>query len=296
MVRGVFQSILAVFLVCVAFSSHAMAERRAAHVLIVSFDGGKPAVMQQSAMPVLMEAAKAGAVTWGAQTIFPSITLVSHASMLAGIGPEKHKILWNSWVPEKGKFTFPTVFSIAKAAGMHTALFAGKDKFLHFDAPGALDDFAIPNNKAKVIAETAGKYIVEKKPDLIFVHFPDGDSAGHRYGWGSPEQILAFADTDAALKTLLDALKQAGIDKETVVILSADHGGHDKTHGSNAPEDMTIPWIALGKGVRPDQTITGPVTTFDTAATALWLLGLEIPADWDGKPVTSAFAEPAAAK
>lgn len=269
----------------------ALAEPRAKHVVIVSYDGGKPAVIQQSPVPVLSRVVQEGAHSWEAQTIFPSITLVSHTSMLTGVSPEKHQVNWNGWVPEKGRIATPTAMQFAHKAGLRTALFAGKDKFLHLDQPESLDDFAIPSNKAKEIAEAAGKYIEEKKPNLLFVHFPDSDSAGHRYGWGSPEQIQAFADQDVALNTLLEALKTAGIEKDTVLIVSADHGGHDKTHGSRDPQDMTIPWIVWGKGVKPGYTITAPVTTYDTAATALWLLGLDVPADWDGKPVTSAFTE-----
>lgn len=274
----------------------ALAQQRAEHVLIISYDGGKPAVIQQSPVPVLNQFVKEGAHTWEAQTVFPSITLVSHTSMLTGVGPEKHHVDWNGWVPEKGKIATPTAMQIAHKKGMSTAMFAGKDKFMHLDQPDSLDEFAIPSNRAKVIAETAGKYIVEKKPNLIFVHFPDSDSAGHRYGWGSPEQVQAFADQDVGLNTLLDALKTAGIAGESVVIISADHGGHDKTHGSRDPQDMTIPWLVWGKGVKPDFTITDPVTTYDTAATALWLLGIDIPADWDGKPVVSAFDAAPAAK
>jgi arylsulfatase A-like enzyme len=52
---------------------------------------------------------------------------------------------------------------------------------------------------------------------------------------------------------------------------------------------MHIPWIAWGKGVRKGFTITAPVTTYDTAATALWLLDVPGPAWLDGQPVTSAF-------
>lgn len=275
--------------VTIGASSPAMAAPISSHVIILSLDGGKPAVIEQSEMPTLKAEAKAGAATWNAQTVFPSITLVSHTSMLAGVGPEKHKVNWNSWIEAKGKFAFPTVFTIAKQAGLGTALYAGKDKFLHFDAPGALDEFAIPGNKAPVIAEAAAKYYGEKKPSLMFVHFPDPDSAGHKFGWGSPEQIHAFAESDAGLKILVDGVEAAGLKDDTTFIISADHGGHDRTHGSNSPEDMTIPWITFGKAVKPGFTITDPVTTYDTAATALYLLGIEIPKDWDGKPVVSAY-------
>ena len=74
--------------------------------------------------------------------------------------------------------------------------------------------------------------------------------------------------------------------------MSADHGGHNKTHGTKSPEDMTIPWIVWGEGVKPGFKITAPVTTCDTAATALWLLDVPLPSNLDGKPVTSAFTFP----
>ena len=157
--------------------------------------------------------------------------------------------------------------------------------------PGTVDEFQIPAYNAKIVAAAAAKYIVEKKPNLCFVHFADSDGAGHQFGWGSPEQIQAFADEDAALQTLRDAVKAAGIEKRSTFILSADHGGHDKTHGSDSPEDMTIPWIAWGARVKPNFQIISAVRTYDTAATALWLLDVPFPDDWDGKPVKTAFTE-----
>jgi hypothetical protein len=84
-------------------------------------------------------------------------------------------------------------------------------------------------------------------------------------------------------------VKQAGIARQSTFILSADHGRHDKTHGSNSPEDMTNSWIAWGAGTKLAYDIKDPVSTCDTAATALWLLDVPLPIGWDGKPVTSAF-------
>lgn len=281
-----------IFLVVAVLLSATFADAqtpRAEHVFVISLDGGKPAVMHESEMPFTMERAAQGAVTWQAQTVFPSITLVSHASMLTGLSPEKHGIKWNNWEPNRGLVTVPTIFALAKGAKKSTALFAAKEKFNHLNRPGDVDGFAVIEEKAPIMAAVAATYIKEKKPNLFFIHFADSDSAGHRYGWGSPEQIQSFADEDAGLKTINDAIIAAGIADTSVIIVSADHGGHDKTHGSRSPEDMTIPWIAWGKGVKSGTTIEAPVTTYDTAATALWLLGIDIPSDWDGKPVESAF-------
>lgn len=267
----------------------ATAAPRAQHVFIVSFDGGKPEVMRRSPMPLTLQMARTGAATWQAQTVFPSITLVSHTSMLTGVGPAKHHILWNDWIPSRGLVTVPTVFKLAHDNGYTTAMFAGKPKFRHLNLPGSLDRFEIPSYSCNVVARAAAKYIVEQQPNLCFIHFADSDGAGHEFGWGTPQQVKAFGDEDRALQTLRDAVKAAGIERDSVFILTADHGGHDKTHGSNRPEDMTIPWIAWGAGVKPNFTITAPVSTTDTSATALWLLDVPVPASFDGKPVESAF-------
>ena len=262
---------------------------RANHVFIVSFDGGKPSVMRESSMPTLFSMVEEGALTWTAQTVKPSITLVSHTSMLTGVQPEKHKISWNDWFPERGLVKVPTVFSVARKKGLKTALFAGKEKFKHLEVPQSLDKFAVPGYYSKTVAAEAAAYIVQEKPNLCFIHFADSDGAGHEFGWGSKEQKQSFADEDAALRVLRAAVRKAGLESRSTFILSADHGGHDKTHGTDSPEDMTIPWIAWGASVKPKFWIQDKVNTCDTAATALWLLGIPVPSNWDGKPVVNAF-------
>jgi predicted AlkP superfamily pyrophosphatase or phosphodiesterase len=274
-----------------AQASGSAAPRLADHVFIISFDGGKPSVMKQSKMPTFMKMMQEGAGTWEASTTFPSITLTSHTSMLTGVGPEKHKVLWNEWIPEKGLVTVPTVFSLAKKQDkkISTAMFVGKQKFAHLFLPGTLNGFSMPSYSARIVARQAADYIQQEKPNLCFIHFADSDGAGHQYGWGTPEQIKSFADEDDALAVIKDAIRKAGIEKSSLVILSADHGGHDKTHGTNSAEDMIIPWVVWGAGVKKNYTITAPVTTFDSAATALYALGIPLPAEFDGKPVLSAF-------
>lgn len=282
------------------------------HVFIISIDGGKPAVIEQSDMPVLRQIIAEGAHTWAAKTIFPSKTLPSHTSMLTGVGPEKHKVLWNDWIPSKGLIRVPTVFSEAKAADLSTAMFVGKEKFRHFLIPGTVDEFSFERGSAaevskmmagqakpstegtvlaKFVAQDAARYILRKKPNLCFIHFTDPDDTGHKYGWGSKQQMKAFGDVDAALGEVVEAIKQAGIAGDSVLIITADHGGHAKTHGLNIPEDMTIPWIVWGENVKKGYTITAPVVTYDTAATALWLLGAPHPRNLDGFPVVSAFEQ-----
>lgn len=278
-------------LLVLATAAPSLAFKRADHVFIISFDGGKPSVMQECKMPELKSMCQNGAYSWEAQTVFPSITLTAHTSMLTGVCPEKHHVLWNDWEPEHGMIKTPTIFALAHEKHMSTAMFVGKPKFIHMLVPGTVSHFSLPDYHCKEVAAEAATYIKESKPNLCFIHFADSDGAGHAYGWGSPEQKQSLEDEDAALKTVMNAISDAGIEKSSVVICTADHGGHARTHGSKSPEDMTIPWIIYGDGVKHDFKIPTRVTTCDTAATALWLLDIPLPPDLDGKPVVGAFSE-----
>ena len=293
-----------------SFAWVALAGPRADHVFIISIDGGNPEVMQRSKMPVLKKLVKEGAHTWLATTIMLSLTLPAHASMLTGVGANKHSVLWNNWSPTNGVVGWPTIFTAAKQAGHSTAMFVGKEKFRHLVQPGTVDEFSFNsaasrvisksdsggssvkqegNVPARTVASDAAGYIVKNKPNLCFIHFADPDTIGHEFGWGSPEQLEAFGDTDAALGAVLKAIRKAGIAKDSVVIVSADHGGHGLGHSQGTPEDMQIPWIVWGKGVRRHFEITAPVTTCDTSATALWLLEVQPVSPLDGAPIKSAF-------
>ncbi len=270
------------------------------HVFILSFDQAGPADIAGAEMPVYKAMAAEGAHTWEAYTIVPSITLPSHVSMLTGVGIQKHQIQWNDiWEPAKPQLTVPTVFSLAHARGLSTAAFVAKQKFMLFDAAGGIDHFElIDGGSNTAVADAVVRHIAAAKPSLCFVHFGDPDAKGHKFGVTSPEKKASLAEADAALKAIRDAVDAAGIGDTSVFILTADHGGHDVlnqegrmvgTHGTADPADVLIPWIAWGATVKPGTTITAPVVQYDTAATALWLLGIDVPESFWGRPVVSAF-------
>jgi predicted AlkP superfamily pyrophosphatase or phosphodiesterase len=275
--------------------------RRAEHVFIISFDQGNPEAIQKSAMPVLQGMVAEGTHTWKAYTIVPSLTLPAHTSMLTGVGPQAHQITWNSYKPEKGLVKVPTIFSLARQRGLVTAMFVGKEKFEHLILTNSVDVYVWPRpeDDARAVAGMFASRVKLLKPNLCFIHFRDPDTAGHKYGADSPQKMQALADCDAALKIIKDAIAEAGLTNNSVIILTADHGAHDTkdrngkitgaAHGSAETSDVTIPWIAWGKGVKKNFTITTPVLQYDTAATALWLLNVPLPEHFWGRPVTGAF-------
>lgn len=267
----------------------------AERVLIVSFDGLRPDAIVEANMMNVMSLMQIGAYTMSAQTIMPSLTLPAHASMLVGTCPAKHIVRWNEYVPQNGFALGTDIFDLAQAAGMQTAMVVGKEKLRQVTEPGSTDYFEFIDKTDKIkdtsTVERLAIKQIQQGFDLMFVHFPEGDLAGHENGWMSREQLRTYGQDDRLFGLLLQALQTNGMYESTMIIVTSDHGGHDSTHGTNLPEDMTIPWIISGPRIVPGQLST-QVYIMDTAATTAFALGLPLPAEWDGTPVYEAFGMP----
>lgn len=265
------------------------ADSPARRAIIVSMDGARPDGILQAETPTITRLWKRGAYTFRAQTTFPSVTLPSHASMLTGLSPDRHGMQQNSWRPGNPTVAVETIFSLAKSHGLKTAMVVAKEKFGFLVRPGSLNHLEVGKAPAPDVARQALAYLRSERPHLLFLHFGDADRAGHRHGWMSPEYLKALKTVDQGVEILLRTLEEAGLVRETLLIVTADHGGHDFTHGTTLPEDMTIPWIAVGPGVREGYEISDQIVIYDTAATVLYFLGIPIPANWDGRPLRAIF-------
>jgi len=265
------------------------------HVVVISIDGLRPDAIAAYHTPTLRRLLREGSYTLDARTILPSKTLPSHTSMLTGAEPAAHGITWNSdRTSEGGELATPTVFALARARGFHTAVFFSKSKFHHLEMAGTLDHAQSPRGSggklpAATTTDSVAAYLARARPNLLFVHIGEPDYAGHWWGWMSGRYGRAVRTADGAVAAVLRAADGAFGSGDYTVILTADHGGHGRSHGSADPRDVTIPWIAWGEGVRGGTVLPAGVRTTDTAATALWLLGVTRPATVTGDPVVGAF-------
>ena len=295
------------------------------HVVVIAIDGLRPDRLLLADTPTLHQLIKSGAYTMWARTTALAVTLPSFTSMMTGVNPRKHGVDWDADLPFAAPIysKTPTIFELATRAGYVTAMAAGKSKFSVLDKPGALTHAFYPkvekavvvaalNQPATspaalafaaqekvadpVVAAAGAKMIEDFRPNFIFIHLPQVDTVGHAKGWGSAEQLEQIAQADGQVALILAALDHAGIRESTVVLISADHGGAGLTHGPEDPRSRTIPWIVSGPGVRKNFDLTQiamlDVRTEDTCATGCWLLGLALPANFDGTPVRQAFEVP----
>jgi predicted AlkP superfamily pyrophosphatase or phosphodiesterase len=261
------------------------------HVVIISIDGLRPDALLAADAPTLDGLIARGAYSPNAQTVKISETLPSHASMLTGVVPETHGIQWG--VPYIGwpGLNRPTLLSLAHEAGFSTAMAFGKQKLNYLVLPNSVDELFGTDTHDSEVKDQALKFIEAGPPNILFIHFPDVDRVGHTYGWMSSYQLQAINFVDGLMGEILTALDKSGSLNSTLLIVTADHGGHGTRHGDDSPEDRTIPWLAAGPGVPQGVTLTTAINTYDTAPTVLHALKLPLPAGWDGRPILEIFSE-----
>jgi len=69
---------------------------------------------------------------------------------------------------------------------------------------------------------------------------------------------------------------------EYTIIVTADHGGHDRAHGTDLPEDMTIPMFYIGKRFEPGRQLEG-ISILDIAPTIADIMSVTPAREWEGR-------------
>lgn len=183
----------------------------------------------------------------------------------------------------------PGLVDVAREAGLRSAFLYNWEPLRDLSRPGSLafsyfrDNVEDPDGD-QVIADKAARYIASDHPDFAFVYLGTLDVAGHAHGFMSRKYLAQLERIDGTLGTLL-----GGLPTEITVLVQSDHGGHDFNHGTDKPEDMTIPWTITGPGIRSSHKIVTPVSLLDTAPTLARVMGISSHPDWEGRCVAEVF-------
>ncbi|MEX6686954.1 alkaline phosphatase [Danxiaibacter flavus] len=267
------------------------------HVVLIGFDGFGAYSFDKADIPNIRNVMNSGSWSLHARSVLPSSSADNWASMLMGAGTELHGYTeWDSKKPELpsqqlDQFNmFPSIFTLLKeqkpAAETGVVYEWGGIGYLfpHNAVSFSLHAEGDSNTLVKSI-----DYIKSKKPLFTFVHFSDIDGVGHNIGHGTPEYYQQVHKSDKYVGEIMQALDDAGMKENTIVIISADHGGINKGHGGKTLQEVEIPWIIAGPGVKSNNEVKESIMTYDTAATIAYILGLKTPQVWTGRNVAAAF-------
>lgn len=250
-------------------------------VILISIDGMRPDGLKMCGNPYLSELMKISSYTFDARTVFPSITLPCHLSMFHSVPPQRHGTLNNTYVtpvhPVSG------LFEQVKNAGKLSAMFYGWEPLRDIGRPGSLYAAEYFNaytfdHTDNVLTEKALSYIELVKPDFVFLYLVETDEkGGHDNGWMTEPYLECIK---LAIDNVKKVIEAAG--DEYTVIVTADHGGHERRHGTDMPEDMTIPMFFCGKQFEKGRELSG-ISILDIAPTIADILEVPRPREWEGK-------------
>jgi predicted AlkP superfamily pyrophosphatase or phosphodiesterase len=243
------------------------------HVILITIDGLAAFMLDDplSPIPTIRKMAKEGTAAEGMRVSNPAVTWPNHTTLVTGVSPSKHSVLFNGVLtrPAVGKPVVvdmkrdmkdlvhaPTLFHLLHANNLRSA---GVNWPCTRNSGLLEDDFCdvptqithvTPRLKAEMIEQgwlkpdvtdesfraqsaavkdqiwtaTALHIIRTRKPNFMAFHMLVTDGIQHKYGPQTPAAYVSVAQADAQMKELLAMLKEAGIEKDTTVIVLADHG------------------------------------------------------------------------
>ncbi|MBO4355797.1 MAG: alkaline phosphatase family protein [Clostridia bacterium] len=252
-------------------------------VLLILVDGMRPDGIMQCGSDVLPSLAKKGASCFESRTIMPSVTLPCHTSLFYSVPSDRHGILDNTW--HSMVRPLPGIIDVVNAAGGRSAMFYNWEQLRDLGRPGTCQytsfiRLRIHEDSDRLLTENAIDYLREYKPDFAFLYLGETDEVGHDHGWMSPEYLACVKKASECIRDVVDSLGS-----EYRVIITADHGGHGRGHGSEMPEDMTIPIITCGPEFNPGSGFGRIASIMDIAPTVIKILGLKAPDEWEGTPL-----------
>lgn len=274
---------------------------KAKHVVLIGLDGWGAYSVEKAEMPNVKRLMAEGSYTLKKRSVLPSSSAVNWASMYMGAGPELHGYTeWGSKVPElPSRVTndhgiFPTVFSLLREAAPEAEI----GTIYEWDGIRyVVDTLAMSYEKhvtdkplvSQATARYAAEYIKRARPALLNIVFDEPDHVGHEKGHDTADYYRKLAELDGYVGQILQAIDEAGIREETIVIVTADHGGIEKGHGGKTMMEMETPFIIQGKGIKRGYEFQESMMQFDCAATIAYIFGLEQPQVWIGRPMTQVF-------
>jgi len=269
----------------------------------ISSFGGEPGITPN------IDALVAEGVAYDRAYAVTPMTQPSHASMLTGLYPPRHRVRINGHRPLPA--SAETLAEMAQAAGMQTAAFVSAvvlDKAFGLDQ--GFETYDVPNRRArgskigftgrtvKEVTDLALSWFEARdrdRPFFVWIHVWDPHPP-----WNPPPQFRARAQNkpylaevafaDAVIGRLLSVLDKDGTLDETTVVFVADHGEAFGEHGEEShsthcyESTMRVPFVIR----YPDRFMAGEriavVTSIaDVQPTLAEALGLTGPENVDGR-------------
>lgn len=267
-------------------------DRKYGHVVVYGVDG-VGGFIEKADTPNFDRIFRGGSVTHKALASFPSISAEGWGSILIGAAPAVHELTNGNIGSHPIGGGLPSLFGRIRKEHPDANLCAlccwgvlvggviETDIGVHTRIRSEYSETAACEEIEEMIIADAAEILKEEKPELLFIEFDSMDKAGHLYGYGSKKYYTRLHEVDELLGKLWQAIEDAGIADDTLLILTGDHGG--RYHGEDIPSDhggwtedeRYVTFAARGKTVREGCPENANIR--DLPAVVLYALGIDLP-------------------
>ena len=271
--RKAFKLLMLIFAGIAIFGFTKSNQPRFNNVIVISIDALRPEALSENSTRNISAVMKKGNFTLRGKSIAPPLTLHNHAAMFTGVHPREFGMSEDDWRDGDKKVSVPTIFSSAKAAGYETAYYYSKPKLgylltsdvnTHKLAVVKTPEPASDGYRQKIAGvktpESALEfYKKQERPAFVFLHVSGCEWIGEEKGWMSPEYLKTLSDIDERLQPVIELIEKKG---KFIIIITSDHGGHEKLHGTDHPDDFKLPFVFYSDLLKePDVQNTEYTTT-----------------------------------
>ena len=248
--------------------------------ILILVDGMRPDAVIQAGHRVVDELKAHSVYTLRAQTVMPSVTLPCHMSLFHSVTPQRHGILSNTYVPQVRPVR--GLCEVLSAAGKKCAFFFNWEELRDLSRPGSLAYSKFISGRYgyeasnEALTDDAIAYVNAEKPDFAFLYLGFVDEAGHGHGWMGEEYMYSVKESLDCIERVMNSVPE-----DYTIIITADHGGHDRSHGTELPEDMTIPLFIYDPEWEGRELSEANI--MDIAPTITALAGVSPDRDWEGR-------------
>lgn len=214
------------------------------YVILISMDGFRWDYIYRGITPNLNKLKDEGVHALSLRPSFPTKTFSNHYSIVTGMYPENHGIIFNTFTNiftgetyrigdtistrESKWYKGEAFWETANRHNIKTASFfwVGSEQnivykrptyFYHFDPKISFADRVNGVIKWLQLPEN-------ERPQFITLYFEEPDSKGHSFGPNAPETNAAIALVDSMLGILINGLEKINMKDKVNIIVVSDHG------------------------------------------------------------------------
>lgn len=251
-------------------------------VILILIDGMRPDGFLKCGNPFIHKIMERSSYTLSAKTVYPSMTLPCHLSLFLSVPPQRHGTTTNTYTPPVRPVD--GLIDRINTFGGVNAMYYSWEPLRDISDPKSLCfseyvDLGRVNNTDDYLTERSIERIKQNDPDFVFLYLGETDEKGHEHGWMEEEYLSCISNAISCAEKIYEEFSSTH-----TIILTADHGGHDRTHGSEDDADMLIPVFFTGESFTPD-TVLNDITILDIAPTIAKVMDIPAVKEWEGKPV-----------